>query len=99
MKTITKLHLKALVELVEMLSIGGFLALVGDVTWVFADMYHIGFTRPELFFVAALLIIALVLTGTALYKYHMRTVKNMMKETLNVKLAYMKYKQHRLNKA
>lgn len=77
MITKTECHLRALVELIELISIGGWLAVLADVIWVFSDL-RLSPERGELYFIATILSFTFVLTSFALVKYHFKCVTKLL---------------------
>lgn len=92
-------HLKALKELVEMISIGGLLAIGVDIGWVFHDIYVSDIVRPGLWAVSAGLITAFIISGYGLYQYHKVQVKKLLHERFLNKMIIQqqrnKYKKHK----
>lgn len=69
-----KAHLTAAGELLELITIAFALALFADLLWVVADILENGATKVLITVAVSLLISSIVVTG-ALYKYHMKAVK------------------------
>lgn len=67
-------HSRALTELIEVITIASLLALVADTMWCFYEIHKYGLSWQLLTIVTALTV-ASVAVALALYKYHMRQVK------------------------
>lgn len=87
-----KSHIKSGLELVELMSIAGWLAVVADVIWVIKDLAHNDFKLSVLYLVAFILVSALVILTIALYKYHTRQQKAILHDELVTRLKHCKRK-------
>ena len=94
MKTITQCHIRAIKELVEMISIGGVVAIVADLCWIAHDIAVSEIARPGLWAVGAGLLTAFFISGYGLYHYHVGSVKALLHDRLLHKLHVNKAKQH-----
>ncbi len=92
MKALTQYHIKAIKDLVEMISIGGVVAIIGDIGWVGHDIFVSTESRPGLWAVAGFLVTALVLSGGALVKYHKDSVKKIIHERFLHKMKMLHHK-------
>lgn len=86
-------HYRAAIELLELMSIASLIALLADAVWIIRDIWVTGYT-PCLGFIATLLITASILMFIGVYKYHIKAVKQILREILHAKVR----KTQRLNK-
>ncbi|MEI6183931.1 MAG: hypothetical protein WCP65_00270 [Bacteroidota bacterium] len=91
MKTSFLLHIKTAVNLIEAMSIAGWIAVIADVIWVLRDSFVNGFT-PAMILISTLLITALVTLTIALHKYHKQQLKENRNELLKTLLKLNKLK-------
>ena len=98
MRTTTRCHLIAVQELVELISIGGLVAIIGDLFWVGHDIFVSEISRPGLWCILGILLIAFTITSIGVVNYHKQNVKRLLNEKLKWKLKLQKqlYK-HRQN--
>lgn len=95
MRVIFKTHVNAALELIELMSLAGWIAVGADVIWVLRDSFTNGFT-PAMIIIAALLITAFLVLSLALWKYHKEQRKLQTKNLLKQKLDRLKYlKKHK----
>lgn len=80
-----KAHKKALTELIEVITIASLASVVADVGWCIYEIYNYGLHVPLLIVLIILFTSAIVITK-ALYKYHMKQVKEFLHEHLLLKL-------------
>lgn len=88
----TKCHFVALTELIELISVGGVLAIIADILWVLLDSNEAHWQRIGLYFVLLGLCTALCISGFALIRYHLNNVKKLLHEKFLHKLYMNKYK-------
>lgn len=82
-------HYAALKELMELMTIAFILALFTDACWVIRDILINGLTIGMVFIALGLWVSTLI-TFIAFYKYHIKQVKQTLKNILNEKLQYNK---------
>jgi len=92
MKLLHKAHYSAVMDLVELMSIAGWVAIFADCIWVLRDSVVNGFT-PIMVFILTLLCLSLVTLTLALYTYHNRKYKEHLKQLMidNLKLCKKKF--------
>ncbi len=80
-----KIHLKAAVELLELMSIASLIALIGDGIWIIRDIIVNGPT-PCLLFIGVLLWLSVAMMSIGVYKYHVKAVKKLIHELVDAKI-------------
>jgi hypothetical protein len=91
-------HLAAASDLLEVMSLTGCFALIADCIWVMRDIVADGVTLGRVV-VAVMLFIACFVLMTATAKFHRRSVKAKISETLQVELKNVRIKHKRKNKS
>lgn len=94
MKTITRCHLTAIKELVEVISIGGVIAILADICWIIHDIFIAEVSRPGLWAIGLGLLLAFIVSSYGLFHYHKESVKKVLHQRLLHKLKINKAKQH-----
>lgn len=98
MRVSTKCHLQATVELVEIISIAGVVAMLADIIWLGLDSYACGFDRPELLIIFVMLGGSFVVATIGVWKYHVRQMRQIRKEALATKLQIQRCKRRNQRK-
>lgn len=91
MKIFGRAHFQAAKDLVELMSVAGWIAIFADCIWVVRDSIVNGFT-PAMCLIISLLFTALASLSYGLWCYHINNVKIILKEALKTKLELCKRK-------
>jgi len=90
MRTLTKCHIKALKESIELTIIGGLVALVADLGWLLHDILTNGLSIYYIL-VGTGLLTGTIITASALFAHHDKSVhkitKKLMKEKVSIQRA------------
>lgn len=93
----SKLHYMTSKDLVEVMSIASWIAILADCIWVIRDSVLTGFT-PTMILIMSGLLLALIVLSKSLWHYHSQKRRELAKQLLASKLDICQRKYYNLTK-